>query len=57
MTLYSTDGRHGKNHIHTLRRISEPPYRWLCINCNARLERKSGIVLKPDPKPPTKEAA
>ena len=52
-SIYGNDGHSLKDHVHYLERISEPPYRYRCLTCNAQLEKLSGILRKLTPPPPS----
>ncbi len=43
-------GYTASTHIHKLVCIYQPPYRYRCVECNAHLQRKSGVMVKDDKK-------
>lgn len=45
-SIYTNNGDEISTHCHKLKRINEPPYRWVCVECNTHLQRKSGVVIK-----------
>lgn len=45
-SIYTNGGHTASTHIHKLKRISDdPPYRYRCIECGARLQRLSGVLI------------
>ncbi len=44
---YTNGGYDKSTHVHRLERINEPPYKYRCLQCGARLQKLSGIVVQP----------
>lgn len=45
-SIYTSDGQAISSHVHRLERISDPVYKYRCVECNAQLQRLSGIIIK-----------